>query len=151
MLSRRQTLSLFAAVPAALTFAGAASAQEPEVYAVDGIAIKGADPVAYFTQEAAVTGSSEFSFTWRGAEWHFASAENRDLFAADPEAYAPQYGGYCAYALAQNALAPIHVDSWTIHKGKLYLNFNLPTQTLWRLNRGRYIEKVDANWPSVLG
>ncbi|UCG07687.1 MAG: YHS domain-containing protein [Desulfobacterales bacterium] len=60
----------------------------------NGVAIKGYDSVAYHTEGRAVRGKSEFSHKWNDADWYFASAENRDLFAASPERYAPQFGGY---------------------------------------------------------
>lgn len=87
------------------------------------MAIAGADPVAYFTESQAVIGSAEFSHEWNGATWHFASAENRDLFSADPEKYAPQYGGHCAWDAAQGYVATIDPTAWSVVDGKLYSNF----------------------------
>ena len=95
------------------------------IYVNDHAAISGYDPVAYVTDSAPVKGSKEFSYQWKGADWYFASAEHRDLFKANPEKYAPQYGGYCAYAAAKNALAPIDPAAWSIVGGKLYLNNSL--------------------------
>ena len=59
-----------------------------------GIAIKGYDPVAYFTENRAVKGKEEFGCLYEGAQWRFSSAAHRDLFAANPERYVPQYGGF---------------------------------------------------------
>ena len=84
-------------------------------------AIKGYDPVAYFKQSAAVKGSPQFTTQWMGATWQFSSAENRDLFAANPEQYAPQYGGYCAYAVSEGHTASIDPEAWKIVDGKLYV------------------------------
>lgn len=120
------------------------------VYAEDGVAIKGADPVAYFTDSQAVIGSSEFAYEWLGTEWHFASAENRDLFAANPEQYAPQYTGHCAWAVSQGYTAPIDPEAWKIVDGKLYLNYSKQVQDRWAKDIPGNIAKADANWPGVL-
>jgi YHS domain-containing protein len=116
----------------------------------DGVAIKGTDPVAYFTENAPVQGSEEFAYEWQGATWHFSSAENRDKFAANPEQYAPQYGGYCAYAVSKGSTAPIDPGAWKIVDGKLYLNFDKSVQEKWEKDIPGYIEKANANWPGVL-
>lgn len=120
------------------------------VNSVTGIAIGGYDPVAYFIEGRHVEGSAEFQAEWKGAPWYFASAENRDLFLSAPEDYAPQYGGYCAFAMAQGALASTAPDAWTIHKGKLYLNFSLGVRGLWREDPDGLIELADGYWPDVL-
>ncbi|MEM8961644.1 MAG: YHS domain-containing (seleno)protein [Acidobacteriota bacterium] len=115
-----------------------------------GVAIKGYDPVAYFTDSQAVKGDKQHTFSWQGANWHFASAENRDTFAADPEAYAPQYGGYCAYAVSKGNVAGIDPEAWTVHEGKLYLNYSIGVMNKWREDIPGNIAKADANWPGVL-
>ena len=114
-----------------------------------GTAIEGYDPVAYFTDGAPVEGKDEFEHEWMGATWYFASAENRDLFVADPEKYAPQYGGYCAYAVAQGGTASIDPEAWHIENGKLYLNLNKDIQAIWQQDVPGYIAKADGNWPSI--
>lgn len=129
---------------------GAALAQQPEIFSDRTGAIRGYDPVAYFTQRAPVKGSPQFTHAWRGATWHFANAANRDRFAAAPEQFAPQYGGYCAYGVAHGYAPEIDPAAWTIVDGKLYLNFNLPTRTRWEKDIPGYIRKADANWPAVL-
>jgi YHS domain-containing protein len=135
---------------AALVLSPAALAQKPEVFSDRSGAIRGHDPVAYFDQKGPVKGSKQFSHPWRGATWHFASAENRDKFAADPERYAPQYGGYCAYAVAQGSTADIDPAAWSIVDGKLYLNYSLRIRERWNKDIPGYIRKGDANWPAVL-
>ena len=132
--------SLFAAAPA--------GAAEPEIYvnSATGEAINGYDPVAYFTEMKPVQGDHAYSFTYKGAPFHFASAENRDLFAADPEKYAPQYGGYCAYAMAQGAFATTVPEAWTVKEGKLYLNYSTGVRQLWRKDPDGFIAKADAAW-----
>ena len=119
------------------------------IYTEDGIAIDGTDPVAYFTENAPVPGSSEFTYEWGGATWQFSSADNRDLFASDPEAYAPQYGGHCAWAVAQGYSAPTVPDAWSIVDGKLYLNFDNSVQNRWERDIPGNIAKADSNWPEV--
>ncbi|MGK7891387.1 MAG: YHS domain-containing (seleno)protein [Leptolyngbyaceae cyanobacterium] len=116
----------------------------------NGVAIEGTDPVAYFTDGGPVPGSSEFAYEWNGAVWQFASAENRDLFAANPEQYAPQYGGYCAWAVSQGYTAPIDPSAWKIVDGKLYLNFDRRVQARWERDIPGHIAQADANWPGVL-
>lgn len=115
-----------------------------------GIAIGGADPVAYFTESAYVPGSDEFTHDWQGVSWKFASAENRDTFAADPDAYAPQYGGFCAYAVSQGYTAKIEPDAWKIVEGKLYLNYDQKIQKRWEKDIPGYIASANQNWPGVL-
>lgn len=121
-------------------------------YFVDGsgLAIRGTDPVAYFTDGAPVAGSAEFSHTWNNATWQFASAENRDLFVANPEQYAPQYGGFCAWAVSQGYTASIDPNAWRIVDGKLYLNYSKGVQRSWERDIPSNISKADANWPGVL-
>ena len=113
-------------------------------------AIKGYDPVAYFTQGEPMEGKGAHSYEWMGATWYFASAENMELFAGGPEKYAPQYGGYCAYAVSQGYTAKIDPDAWKIVDNKLYLNFSLKVQKLWEEDIPGYITKADANWPKIL-
>ncbi len=114
-----------------------------------GVAIDGADTVAYFTQARAVEGSGKFTHQWQGAKWRFASAANRDAFAANPEKYAPQYGGFCAWAVAQGYTAPIVRDAWKIVGGQLYLNYSKDVQTKWAGDIPGNIKKSDANWPGI--
>ncbi len=115
-----------------------------------GIAIKGYDPVAYFTKGEPVKGSPEFQHEWNSAVWHFSSAEHRDMFKAGPETYAPQYGGYCAYAVSQGSTANIDPKAWKIVDGKLYLNLNMRIHKKWEKDIPGYIKKADKNWPGVL-
>ena len=118
-------------------------------YASDGIAIQGTDPVAYFTEGAPVAGSPEHEVEWNGATWRFASAENADAFRADPVAYAPAYGGYCAWAAAQGDLAPTDPDNWTIHEGRLFLNYDDRIQRRWERDIPGFVTRADANWPEL--
>lgn len=116
-----------------------------------GLAVAGYDPVAYFTDGKAVEGSSEFTAEWKGATWRFASAAHRDQFKADPDKYAPQYGGYCAWAVSQDKTAGIDPEAWKIVDGKLYLNYDKEVQAMWEKDVPGNIRKADANWPGLLG
>jgi YHS domain-containing protein len=136
---------------AAFVFAGAAAAQKPPVYSDNAGAIRGYDPVAYFTDAKPVEGSDKFTHTWKGATWRFASAENRDRFVAAPEKYAPQYGGYCAYGVAGGYTVSIDPAAWSVVDGKLYLNYSRGVQSDWNKDIPGYIRKADANWPKALG
>jgi hypothetical protein len=143
-------MARIASVLFALAFAGAALAQKAPVYSDSSGAIRGYDPVAYFTQSRPVKGSREFTHRWNGATWRFASAENRDRFAAEPEKYAPQYGGYCAYGVASGYAVKIEPDAWSVVDGRLYLNYDRGVQKSWQADVPGYIRKADANWPQVL-
>src|SRR5271165_7034115 len=98
-----------------------AVAQKSEVFNTPDGAIRGYDPVAYFKENKAVKGDKKFSFSWNAADWYFSNQKNLELFKTDPEMYAPQYGGYCAYGLADGHKAPTDPQAWTITDGKLYL------------------------------
>ena len=116
----------------------------------DQIAAAGADVVAYFELEAgdsAVIGDDRFAHKWNGATWLFADAANRDAFAANPQKFAPAFGGYCAWAMARNKLATIDPNLWYVDNETLYLNYNEKTQKEWLANRVEFINKARANWP----
>lgn len=112
-------------------------------------AIKGYDPVAYFTQSKPVKGKKEFSVSWQGATWYFSTAQNRDLFKSTPEKYAPQYGGFCAYGVSRNYKVKIEPEAWTIYEGKLYLNYDLDVSKDWNEDKPGYIKKANANWVTL--
>ena len=150
MLTRRHALGLLAAIPATALVATRVRAATPETYAEDGIAIDGTDPVAYFTESRPVAGDPSITLDWNGATWRFASAENRATFEADPEAYAPQYGGYCAYAVSQGYTAPTVPEAWTIHENKLYLNFSRSVRRRWERDIPGHVAMADQTWPAVL-
>ena len=125
-------------------------AAEP-VFTEDGLAIRGYDPVAYFTQGRPVEGDPAHSAEWRGAEWRFASAENRETFLEDPEAYAPAYGGFCAWAVAaKGKLYSTQPDNWTIHDGRLFLNYNDDVQETWEQDIPGFVTEGDRRWPEIL-
>lgn len=113
-------------------------------------AIKGYDSVAYFTENKAVKGLSDFSVEHKGATWLFSSQANLDLFKDSPEKYSPQYGGYCAYAVSQGTTASIKPELFTIHDGKLYLNYNQKINKQWSESKESFIIDADKNWPKLL-
>jgi hypothetical protein len=115
----------------------------------NGVAIKGYDPVAYFTDSKPVQGSAAFTHQWMNSTWRFASAEHRDEFARDPEKYAPQYGGYCAYGVSQGHTAPIDPEAWTIIEGKLYLNYSKGVKKTWAEAIPKHIDEANRNWPGL--
>jgi YHS domain-containing protein len=121
-----------------------------EIFATADGAIQGYDPVAYFTQSQPVKGIKEFSTVYADQSWYFASAENLELFKSNPEKYAPQFGGYCAYGMSRGYKAKTEPDAWTIVEGKLYLNYNLDVRdNIWSEKQGEFIEKANANWPTI--
>lgn len=128
---------------------GAAVAADPKIYKSWGKAIKGYDPVAYFTASKPVEGDSNYTHDWNGATWQFANANNRDLFKADPEKYAPQFGGYCAWAVSQGYVAPTDPEAWKVVDGKLYLNYSASVQKQWASNQSKFIADGHANWPGI--
>lgn len=110
-------------------------------------AIKGYDVVAYFTESDAVKGDAAHSHVWQGATWLFKTAANRDAFAAEPEKYAPQFGGYCSYAMSRDYIADITPTAWKIVDNKLYLNNSRAVHLWWLADQSGNIEKANANWP----
>jgi len=129
---------------------GDAQGVPPEIYTKNGVAIEGADPVAYFTNNAYVPGKSEYSYQWAGATWHFANANHRDRFAENPTKYAPKYGGFCAWAVSQGYTASIDPKAWNIVDGNLYLNYSQKIKQKWERNMEQHIAQADQNWPDVL-
>ena len=132
---------------------GFAHAKEARIYTgiVKGVAVGGYDPVAYFTEKKPVAGKADITLEHEGVIWRFGSTANRDAFKADPARYAPQYGGYCAWAVSQGYTAKGDPNVWSLVEGKLYLNYNRSVQTGWEKDTPGNIKKGDANWPRVLG
>ena len=137
--------TLLACVFLALAFA----AQAQHNVDSSGLALQGYDPVAYFTEGKPLRGKPEFIARHEGAAYRFASAANRDAFAAAPAKYAPQYGGYCAFGMASGYKAPIEPGAWTVVDGKLYLNYSQSVRKTWSSDVPGYLRKADANWPKL--
>jgi len=120
-----------------------------DVFIKSGEAIQGYDPVAYFKESKPVKGKREFSYQWKDATWLFSNAENLNAFKTDPEKFAPQFGGFCAYGMSQGHKAPTSPDAWTIVDNKLYLNYNADVKQLWLPKQKELIEVAAKNWPTV--
>jgi YHS domain-containing protein len=148
--------SLSTVLAAAFTFAAAVlpvHAREAEVYTgiFSSLAVGGYDAVAYFKENRPVQGKAEFTTQYKGVTWQFASADNLAAFKANPTAYAPQYGGYCAWAVSQGYTASGDPLVWNIVNGRLFLNYDKSVQATWSKDIPGHIVKADKNWPGVLG
>lgn len=115
-----------------------------------GLAVKGYDPEAYFQAGKPVKGSKEFSYIWQGATWLFATAQHRDQFVAAPDRFAPQYGGYCAWAVSQGYTADIDPEAWKIVEGRLFLNYSPKIQARWQADLTNLVNAADHHWPDLL-
>lgn len=144
---------------AALGFAIAAFISAPAAFAdqapvhtgiLSNLAVGGYDPVAYFTDGRPVRGNAQFRTTYQNYEYRFATAEHLAAFRANPARYLPQYGGYCAWAVAQGYTAPGNPQNWRVVDGKLYLNYDDTVQRRWEANIPGFIQSANRNWPRVL-
>ncbi len=115
----------------------------------NGLGIKGFDPVAYFTVGKPMKGMPEFTASFEGVKYQFASAESRDMFIVNPAKYAPQYGGFCAMAVANGVKLDGMPNIWTIYEGKLYLNVGPAIQKLWVSDIPKYEAIAKDNWPQI--
>jgi YHS domain-containing protein len=113
---------------------------------ISSVAIDGYDPVAWFTDGGPRKGSSAYTATWNGATWYFTTPAHRDLFQADPARYAPQYGGYCAWAMADGRKAEIDPNAWKIVDGRLYLNYDADVQRKWAADIPGHIARADQHY-----
>jgi YHS domain-containing protein len=155
LLNRRSVLALGSG---ALLFSLPSRAAQPPINTLKNSvfggrtdsAINGYDTVAYFTVGKPVIGKDTYVLEWMGAKWKFASQENLDRFKANPETYAPQYGGYCAFGVAQGYLVKVEPDQFTVLDGKLYLNYDADVQAKWRQDPVGYIKAADARFPALL-
>jgi YHS domain-containing protein len=130
-------------------FASSISLADTPQYSTENGAIDGYDPVSYFTNDQAEQGSPDITAEWNGAVWHFTSDAHRESFIADPEKYAPQYGGFCALGMAHGGDVPTNPEAWTIHNGKLYLNMIEEVTVTWRYNPDRLIERANLKWKAM--
>ncbi len=151
-MKRREFILGTLTVAGAIAISADGFAAQSKIYSNSstGIAINGYDPVAYFTENKPVEGSADISALWKGAKWHFASDKNRQTFLAMPDKYAPQYGGYCAFAVSYGSTATTVPEAWSIVDGKLYLNNSLGVRSRWNTDIPGYIKQANKNWPNVL-
>lgn len=120
-------------------------ANKTDVFSTSSQAIRGYDPVAYFSEGRAIKGNEKFIFRWKHVDWYFSSKQNLDSFQNNPEKFAPQYGGFCAYACSKGRKAPTDPNAWAIIDGKLYLNKSLEIQEKWNKNQKERIVQADKN------
>lgn len=137
---------------AAAALPSVASAKTSPIYTgtFSNVALSGYDAVGYFTEGRPVLGKAAFKTTYKDAEFRFASAANLAKFKANPAAYAPQYGGYCAWAVSQGYTASGDPQVWKIVGGKLYVNYNREIGNKWEKNIPGFIASANKNWPKIL-
>lgn len=116
---------------------------------INDLAIKGYDPVSYFMDNKPMMGSNDYTATYKNAIYQFASAEHRDTFRANPEKYAPQFGGFCAFGVTKERKFDTDPTAWRISDGKLYLNLNKNVQKLWLKDVPGNIASADGIWPEI--
>ena len=109
-------------------------------------AVSGFDVVSYFNAQKPVKGLPTFTLEYKNADWYFSSQKNLELFKSNPDYFLPQYGGYCAWAMASNKTAPGNVPFWTLYRDKLYLNYDQKTHDIWQADKDTFIIKADINW-----
>lgn len=109
-------------------------------------AINGYDAIAYFTENKAVPGNEAYSYNWKGADWNFSSEENKKLFSENPEKYAPQYGGYCSFAVSKGFTANTDPNTFEIIEEKLYLFDGESVKEDWKANLKENLQKCEMNW-----
>ena len=127
----------------------ASTAYAGDYFEKDGVALRGHDPVAYFTDNKATKGLPEHKAAFKGSTFYFASKANRDAFAANPDKYAPQYGGYCAFGMANGYKAATDPTAFSVVNGKLYLNYNRDVQKMWTADVPSFVDKADRVWPEA--
>ena len=145
---RRTFMILF--MTGQIAFASDAIANSPMIFSNNGAAINGYDPVAYFREGKPVEGNVEYAVEWEGATWLFSNEDNQSEFEKNPSEFAPQYGGYCAYAVSRGYTATTVPEAWRIVDNKLYLNYSLNVRRIWEKDTAGNIQKANINWPDVL-
>jgi hypothetical protein len=141
---------MFRTIVMTVALAAAGAVHADPVFVTEEGAIRGYDPVAYHLDGQAVRGRDDIVHSWQGAEWHFADEKNRDLFAADPDAYAPRYGGFCAFGTSRGYQVSTQPEAFSIVDGALYLNYNTDVQQTWNKDQPGYIRLADEHWPGLV-
>ena len=151
-MNRRNFVTVAIALTAStvLTASAFAATAKIDTSRKDGVALGGYDPVAYFTEKMSKPGKAEFKASWNGVDWYFANVENMKAFTATPEKFAPQYGGFCAYAAANGSVAGGDPEAWTVVDGKLYINLSDSVRQIWSQDIPGNIVKADKNWPGLV-
>jgi len=152
MNSKTKILFLILSIIMSMVIQAKDKAKDKPVYASKrtNIAIKGYDPVAYFTENKAVKGNKKLSFIWHGSKWLFSSEQHKSLFVNDPEKYAPQYGGWCAYAMSDGRTVSIDPKAFDIYNNKLYLNYSKSVLGHWRKEKDLFIKQANDYYPAVV-
>lgn len=157
-LSRRQLIARLALGSVAALYGRVVHAAQPRINTLKNsffasrtdTAINGYDTVAYFTQGKPVKGLDSLVVDWMGAKWKFSTQANLELFKAKPEQYAPQYGGYCAYGVAQGYLVKVEPEQFTVREGKLYLNYDADVQSKWLKDPEGFNREADQKFEALL-
>ena len=146
-----KTIALSAAMLSPAALAVPAFADSAPIYTPlrNHIAVGGYDTISYFSGKP-MKGNKRYTTDYKDATWRFSTRANLDLFRANPEAFIPQYGGYCAWALAHGKLAKASPKNWLVEDGKLYLNFNARVQKQWLADKDIFIREADERWPDIL-
>lgn len=137
-------------------FAPVSAAAEQRVYAHPvyyqdlGYAIEGYDAVSFFLNNEPLQGAMTYSVVWKGATWLFSSAEHQAMFEANPRAYAPKFGGYCAYGVSRGNLVSGNPTSFEIRDGALYMLHSPAIQTRWNTSAEALLLDAQQNWPDIL-
>ena len=142
--------NLFVAAALFVALSGIGFAKELKNLDKNGVAIQSYDPVAFFTDNRPVKGSSQFQSEYRGAKYYFATAEHKAAFDNDPAKYEPQFGGYCAYGASQGHPAPIKIEAWQIVNGRLLMQYDLGIKDKFNKDRQGNLHKADQNWPGIV-
>ena len=147
----RKYLSLFFIIGLAAALAGCSRTETAIKLNTDndGLALRGFDAVAYFAVDNAVKGDAKYEYVWNGAKWLFSSEENMRKFQASPEAYAPQFGGYCSFAVSEGYTADADPEAWKVVDGKLYMNYNKQVKQKWEQNEHERIMRGLENWKEL--
>nr|WP_321455983.1 YHS domain-containing (seleno)protein [uncultured Cohaesibacter sp.] len=134
-----------------LSSSAQASAQSRRIVtdANSGYAIYGYDPVAYYTDHAAIRGDREHELVWNGVSWLFASRANKEVFAHSPEVYAPQYGGHGALAMARGYASDSNPNVWAIYRNRLFLFYSYTARAAWAEAVDLHVERADGQWPNI--
>ena len=147
----RKYLSLFFIIGLAAALAACGRTETAIKLNTDnsGLALRGFDAVAYFAVDNAVKGDAKYGYVWNGAKWLFSSEENMKKFQASPESYAPQFGGYCSFAVSEGYTADADPEAWKVVDGKLYMNYNKQVKQKWEQNEHERIMKGLENWKEL--
>lgn len=140
---------IFILTNAFLSFFIASVAQSSEIFTKNNKAVDGYDVVAFYKEKQPVKGVEHITYNWKNVTWIFSNQQNLDTFKSNPEKYAPQFGGYCAYGCSNGYKAPTQVDTWIILDDKLYFNYNQKVKESWFKNKDALIEKATKNWAKI--